>query len=53
VLTIQLEAEARAAAGALIGSGAYSDGNSQGIAKRPMAKKKLDSSRLSTIIHLT
>lgn len=52
ILTIQLDAEAKAAAGARIGSGAYSDGRSQGIAKRPMAKKKLDRSRFSTMIHL-
>ena len=39
--TIQLEAEAKAAAGALIGSGAYSEGRSQGMASKPMAKKKL------------
>ena len=51
-LTIQLDAEARAAAGALIGSGAYSDGKSQGIAKSPMAKKKLDPPHFSTMIHL-
>ena len=40
-LTIQLEPEAKAAAGARIGKGAYSDGKSQGMARRPMAKKKL------------
>jgi hypothetical protein len=40
-LTIQLEADARAAAEARIGKGEYSAGRSQGIARRPTAKKKL------------
>lgn len=43
-LTIQLEPEAKAAAGARIGNGAYSDGKSHGIARRPIAKKKLGGS---------
>jgi hypothetical protein len=48
-LTIQLLAEARAAAGALIGKGAYSDGSNQGIASNPTAKKKLSTPSQSTI----
>lgn len=47
-LTIQLEADARAAADARIGRGEYSDGSSQGIARRPTAKKKLTRSAFPT-----
>lgn len=39
---IQFDAEARAAAGVLIASGAYSEGRSHGIASIPTAKKKLN-----------
>ena len=41
-MNIQFEAEARAAAGVRIASGAYSEGKSHGIASMPTAKKKLN-----------
>jgi hypothetical protein len=41
-VNIQFEAEARAAAGVLIASGAYSEGRSHGMASMPTAKKKLN-----------
>ena len=41
-MKIQFDADARAAAGVRIASGAYSEGNSHGIASIPTAKKKLN-----------
>lgn len=41
-LTIQFEAEPKAAEAARIGVGEYSEGKSQGMANRPTAKKKLN-----------
>jgi hypothetical protein len=39
---IQFEAEARAAAEARMGNGAYSAGSNHGMASKPTAKKKLN-----------
>lgn len=44
---IQFDADARAAAGVLIASGAYSDGRSQGMASMPTAKKKLNKNSIA------
>jgi len=41
-VNIQFEADAKAAAGVRIASGAYSEGSNHGIASMPTAKKRLN-----------